>query len=117
MKANDDAAVFWQWFPLGRAGVRTILLFMSVLAVFILRIAQLHSELSLAVLGNVANVHTVGARSTSSPFRTFLQYILSSGFDVIQSLLCYTFSAWLFGEVYIWSTSTGVKLSMVDTGK
>ena len=37
------STVIWSWFPLGPAGIRTLLLFISALAVFVLRVAQLHS--------------------------------------------------------------------------
>ena len=39
---SDQAVVLWFWFPLGPAGIRTLLLFVSALAVFVLRVAQLH---------------------------------------------------------------------------
>ena len=35
-------AVFWSWFPVGPAGIRTLLLFVSALSIFVLRVAQLH---------------------------------------------------------------------------
>ena len=38
----DSIAVFWFWFPLGPAGIRTLLLFISALSIFVLRVAQLH---------------------------------------------------------------------------
>ena len=34
--------VFWFWFPIGPAGIRTLLIFISVLSIFVLRVAQLH---------------------------------------------------------------------------
>lgn len=40
---NSLSIVIWSWFPLGPAGIRTLLLFISALAVFVLRVAQLHS--------------------------------------------------------------------------
>lgn len=65
----------------------------------------------------IADFFPVGARSSTAPFSTFLRYLKSSSFDVLQTVICYTFSAWLFGEVYIWSSAPSVKLSMVDSGK
>jgi len=91
--------IFWQWFPLGRAGLRTLMLFVSILSVYVLRIAQLH----------------VGARTTLSPFHTFQQRVFS--FNALQTLAWYTFSAWFFCEVYIWSTPADAKMAMVDPGK
>lgn len=38
----DIVAVFWFWFPVGPAGIRTLLIFVSVLSIFVLRMAQLH---------------------------------------------------------------------------
>lgn len=35
-------AVLWFWFPVGPAGIRTLLLFVSALSVFVLRVGQLH---------------------------------------------------------------------------
>lgn len=32
----------WKWFPIGPAGLRTLMIFISSLAIFILRVAQLH---------------------------------------------------------------------------
>jgi len=40
--------VFWGWFPLGFAGIRTLMLFVSSLSIYILRMAGLHGTLSLA---------------------------------------------------------------------
>jgi len=93
--------VFWQWFPFGPAGLRTSLLFTSVLSIFILRIAQLH----------------IGPRTTTSQVNTFLQYLLNWPFQIVNSLLWYCISAWIFGETYIWSASSSAKLSMVEVGK
>jgi nucleoporin NDC1 len=95
------SAVFWTWFPFGPAGIRTLLLFTSVLCVFILRIAQLR----------------VGPRTTTSQFNTFLQYILNTPFQVVNTVVWYCLSACIFSEVYIWSASPETKLSMVDEGK
>ena len=38
----DILTVFWFWFPIGPAGIRALLIFISVLSVFVLRVAQLH---------------------------------------------------------------------------
>lgn len=39
---SDIVAVFWFWFPIGPAGIRTLLLFISSLPIFVLRVSQLH---------------------------------------------------------------------------
>lgn len=39
---SDIMTVFWFWFPIGPAGIRTLLIFISVLSLFVLRVAQLH---------------------------------------------------------------------------
>ena len=38
----NDYLVFWSWFPIGAAGFKTLLLFISALSVFVLRVGQLH---------------------------------------------------------------------------
>jgi len=42
IQVSDILPVFWSWFPIGTAGIRTLLLFISALSVFVLRVAQLH---------------------------------------------------------------------------
>ena len=39
---SDMVAVLWFWFPIGPAAIRTLLLFVSALSIFVLRVAQLH---------------------------------------------------------------------------
>lgn len=39
---TDIVAVFWFWFPIGPAGIRTLLLFISSLPIFVLRAGQMH---------------------------------------------------------------------------
>ena len=92
-------AVLWSWFPLGPAGIRTLLLFISSLLIFVLRVAQLH----------------FGARITASPFETFRQYLFRV--NTLQTLGFYLFSAWWFTEVYIWSSSDLANLRWVTEGK
>lgn len=95
----DDTIVIWAWFPFGRAGIRTLLLFLSPLLVFVLRVAQLHC----------------GNRSTTSPFQTFRQYLQRR--DILETSFCYAFSAVLFSEVYIWSVSKEANLNWVVQGR
>ncbi|KAI9873812.1 MAG: hypothetical protein M1830_010584 [Pleopsidium flavum] len=96
---GDKSSLIWSWFPLGRAGIRTLLLFIPCLTIFILRVAQLH----------------IGARTTASPSQTLRQYFFR--FNTLQTLVFYLFSAWWFSEVYVWSQSTGANLNWVAEGK
>jgi len=42
-KANLYITVFWPWFPLGFAGIRTGLLCIASMAIYVLRVSQMHS--------------------------------------------------------------------------
>ena len=75
------------------------MLFIAALSVFVLRVAQLH----------------LGVRSTASPFDTFKQKLFS--FSTVQTLGWYTFSAWWFSEVYIWSAPEKANLGWIAAGK
>jgi nucleoporin NDC1 len=87
--------VFWSWFPFGRAGIRTGLLFIPAFMIFILRVAQLH----------------VGLRTSYSGWQTFRSYGLK--FQVIQTIGWYSLSAYLFSEIYIWSVSKDADLNRI----
>lgn len=95
----SDGNLFWRAFPFGRPGIRTMLLFLSVLAVFIIRLANLE----------------VGARNTTSGFETFYQHITSP--RTYTTLFWYGFSAFFFGEVYIWSRGVDANLGWIDQGR
>lgn len=43
-KANLYITVFWPWFPLGFAGIRTGLLCIASMAIYVLRVSQMHSQ-------------------------------------------------------------------------
>ena len=88
-------AVLWSWFPLGPAGVRTLLLFLSALVIFILRVSQLQ----------------LGPRTTISPIKTFTQALIQV--NTYRTFAIYLFSAWWFSEVYVWSASQGADLKLV----
>ncbi|KAI9788830.1 MAG: hypothetical protein M1835_002054 [Candelina submexicana] len=92
---GDKSSLVWSWFPLGPVGIRTLLLFISSLAIFILRVAQLH----------------VGARTSTSSFQSFRQHLVR--FNSLQTLVWYFFSAWWFSEVYVWSASRKANLNWV----
>ncbi len=91
-------AVLW-WFPIGTTGIRALLLFLSSLAVFVLRVAQLHFE----------------AINTKSTWETWTRRLVR--LEVFQTFAWYLFSAWWFGEVYIWSASDGANLGLIAQGK
>ncbi|RDW91506.1 hypothetical protein BP5796_02671 [Coleophoma crateriformis] len=88
---------FWTWFPLGRAGIRAGLLFISAFSVFILRVAQLH----------------VGIRTTTSPLETFRLYAFR--YDTVQTALWYFFSAWFFCEVLIFSSAEASNIRWITS--
>lgn len=90
--------VFWSWFPIGSCGVRAVLLFISSFVIFVLRVGQMH----------------LGSRTTTSSLAT-LKYLFP--LQVAQTFAWYLFSAWWFTEIYIWSSSTGAHLQMVNRGR
>lgn len=79
--------MFWLWFPIGVCGVRTVLLFISSLSIFVLRVGQMH----------------IGSRTTTPQIST-LKYLVP--LPIIQTLGWYVFSAWWFNEIYAWSSPT-----------
>lgn len=86
-------SIFWIWFPLGITGLRAIFLFISTLCIFLLRVAQLH----------------IGYRTSYSGWNTFRSYAFR--FQTLQTATWYSISAFLFSEIYIWSSSKEVGLS------
>lgn len=90
--------VLW-WFPIGLTGVRALLLLLSSLAVFVLRVAQRRFQ----------------PINTRSPFESFVKRFIR--FEVLQTCAWYLLSAWLFGEIYIWSASEGANLGWIAHGK
>jgi nucleoporin NDC1 len=98
-KPNANAmAVVWSWFPLGPAGVRTVLFFFSSLTFFILQLSTLK----------------VGVRTSPSPIATLRRQLLD--LSVFKTIFCYICSAWWFGEVLIWSSAEYAELSWVKKG-
>lgn len=89
-------AVLWSWFPFGIAGIRTGLLFIPAFLIFVLRIAQLH----------------VGYRTSYSAWDTFRAN--AGTFQVVQTVGVYGVSAWLFSEVYIWSSPKESNLNRIQ---
>nr|POE94343.1 nucleoporin ndc1 [Quercus suber] len=89
---------FWTIFPLGPAAIRTLLLFIPCLAVFIVRLANMH----------------IGRLTTTSPFETFV--LKTTEWGTLVTLGWYIFSAWFFGEVYVWTRTAEANLAWVDRG-
>lgn len=90
---------WWQpWFPIGLAGARASLIFISALLIYVLRISQWH----------------IGQRNTQSPLDTFQYHILSK--KTIGTIGIYALSAWFYSEVYIWGRAGRVRLEFTDPG-
>jgi nucleoporin NDC1 len=77
--------VFWAVFPIGPTGIRTFFLFLSGLAILVLRIAQYH----------------VGLRTSNSGLQTFIRF--APTLQTLEAIITYTLSSWLFSQVYLWS--------------
>lgn len=90
--------VLLSWFPIGPCGFRAILLFISCLAIFVLRVGQMH----------------IGSRTTSSPLST-IKYLFP--LRICQTFAWYLFSAWWFSEIYTWSCSASAQLEWVKRGR
>ena len=114
--ANMFYEVFWQWFPIGPAGVRTLLLFISCLAILVLRVAQIHGRHIVFMLRKVdipeAHVRIAGPRTTTYPLETLYQQVTS--IKAYQTVAWYAFSALMYCEVYIWSAPKNVNLHFVE---
>jgi len=95
----SDGNLFWRFFILGRPGIRMLLLFVSVLSVFIIRLANLH----------------VGDRNTASGVETLYQHLTAA--RTYNTLWWYLVSAFVFGEVYIWSRGNDAYLGWIDQGR
>ncbi|KAK4891799.1 hypothetical protein LTR27_009651 [Elasticomyces elasticus] len=91
----------WSWFPLGLTGLRSLMLFTPVLAVFIVRVMGLHT----------------GSRTTTSPAETLWLHLTHFGVRTAATVGWYVLGAWVFGEVYIWSRSEAAGLGWVDMGR
>ncbi|TVY50022.1 Nucleoporin [Lachnellula occidentalis] len=92
---GEKNSLIWSWFPFGRAGIRAGLLFIPAFVIFILRVAQLH----------------VGLRTSDSAWQTFKSYSLNS--NVVQTIGFYVFSAYMFSEIYIWSSSKDADMNRI----
>ncbi|PLN78884.1 nucleoporin protein Ndc1-Nup [Aspergillus taichungensis] len=95
---GQKSSFLWSWFPIGGCGIRTVLLFISCLVIFVLRVGQMH----------------VGARTTASPLST-LKYL--APLNIIQTVGWYIFSAWWFSEIYKFAAPTDARLEWVKRGR
>ncbi|KAH8428750.1 nucleoporin NDC1 [Aspergillus melleus] len=95
---GDKSSFLWSWFPIGGCGIRTVLLFVSSLVVFVLRVGQMH----------------IGSRTTTSPLFTLQD---SLPFKAIQTTGWYLFSAWWFSEIYKWSSPRSANLEWVNQAR
>ncbi|KAL4937538.1 hypothetical protein BDV06DRAFT_226845 [Aspergillus oleicola] len=91
---GDKSSLFWALFPIGSCGIRTVLLFISPLAIFVLRVGQMH----------------LGSRTTGSAIHT-ARYLFP--LHILQTFGWYLFSAWWFSEVYKWSSPISAHLEWV----
>ena len=79
--------LLWFWFPLGPAGLKTLVFFICNLLIFLLQISTLN----------------VGSPTSTSPFSRLRTHVFR--LDTAQTFLWYLVSAWWFSEAYIWSNS------------
>jgi nucleoporin NDC1 len=89
----------WIWFPFGATGIRTLMIFITALTIYVLRVAQWH----------------VGDRQTETRAETIKKYTLRPA--TLATFAFYMFSSWLYCEVYIWSRPSGSKLGFTDIGR
>ena len=98
---SPSASWFWTVFPLSLTGIRTLLLFIPCLTVFIVRISGMHP----------------GSLTTTSPVETVFFRVSSRA--TWEALAWYVTGAMLYGEVYIWCCTSGASgnLAWVDVGR
>ncbi|RAL09027.1 nucleoporin NDC1 [Aspergillus homomorphus CBS 101889] len=95
---GEKSSFLWSWFPIGACGIRTVLLSLCSLVIFVLRVGQMH----------------LGARTTASPISTLKQLI---PLDAFQTFGWYLFSAWWFNEIYRWSSPLSAHLEWVNRAR
>ncbi|KAF4553307.1 Nucleoporin NDC1-like protein [Elsinoe fawcettii] len=92
-------SLFWSWFPFGWTGLRTGLLFISCLTIFILRVAFSHP----------------GTTTDRSAAETVWRVFVSR--RAIWTIIWYWTSGFLFSEIYIFSTAESANLAWIDPGR
>ncbi|EPS28683.1 hypothetical protein PDE_03629 [Penicillium oxalicum 114-2] len=95
---GDKTSLFWTWFPIGPCGLRAVMIFLSALLIFVLRVSQMH----------------LGSRTTPSPLSTARNLF---PLQIAYTFCCYLFSAWWFTELYLWSSSKEAQLDIVKRGR
>ncbi|KYG50297.1 hypothetical protein M433DRAFT_34935, partial [Acidomyces richmondensis BFW] len=102
---GTGAGLFWSWFPIfSLTGLRTLLLFIPCLAVFIVRVMNMH----------------IGQRVTTCAANTVLQLLIGPDRALprtLGTLFWYIFGAWFYSEVYVWSKGARGYLSWIDPGR
>ncbi|KAI8934382.1 hypothetical protein NX059_009118 [Plenodomus lindquistii] len=91
--------LYWMFTPFGYTGLRTLILFIPALTIYVLRVAQWH----------------VGTRHTVNPAATVYKYLFRSA--TIFTPAFYVFSSWIFVEAYLWSRAPGHKLGTTELGR
>ncbi|KAF1835081.1 hypothetical protein BDW02DRAFT_568368 [Decorospora gaudefroyi] len=91
--------LLWLWFPLGLTGIRTLLIFLSALSIYVLRVARWH----------------VGRRQTHTRCQTFTTYFFRPA--TLVTVIAYIFSAMMFVETYIWSRGANDRLNFIEAGR
>ncbi|KAF2471607.1 uncharacterized protein BDR25DRAFT_260073 [Lindgomyces ingoldianus] len=94
-----DSSVLWSLIPFSSVGIRSLLLFIPALSIYVLRVSQWH----------------VGRRNTARPVETFLTFAFRK--NTLATLAIYSFSAWFYSEIYIWSQPRSARLDFTDHGK
>lgn len=98
------SGLLWSWFPFGPTGIRALLLFAPCLAVFIVRVANMHA----GVYNASSDAAVLMARFSG----------LSGIGNAVHTVGWYVWSGWFFGEVFIWSQSAASpELGWVDYGQ
>jgi nucleoporin NDC1 len=95
----SQPSLLWIWNPISMTGIRALLLFLPCLAVFIIRVANIHCG------------ELLSASLAEGVFGNILQW------KGLHTLCWYLYSAGFFAEVYIWSTSKADYLGWVDWGQ
>jgi nucleoporin NDC1 len=80
-------------------GIRTLLLFLSALTIYVLRVAQWH----------------VGRRQTETKAHTFTTYFFR--LSTVVTVVAYLFSAGMYVETYIWSRAAKDRLNFIEAGR
>jgi nucleoporin NDC1 len=93
------AAEFWWFFPIGFAGIQTLLFFIPAFAIFILRVSQAH----------------FGLRTSPSPAQTIKQLLLSA--SAWWTIVTYVLFGFFYGEVYMWTAPASADLAWVKEGR